>query len=64
MLYRVLGTLSILVGCFLTLGDLLRGDGPPPVFRSHDSGTGNMVNGLALLAAGPYLCVKCSFKKA
>lgn len=61
MLYRVAGMLFLLIGCFLTLGHLLWGDEGP---RSYDSGTSNLVTGLALLAAGLYLCLKRSDKKA
>ena len=61
MLYRVAGMLFILMGCFQMLGRLLWGhDGP----RSYDSGTGDLATGLAFLAGGLYLCIKCSGKKA
>ena len=61
MLYRVAGMLFLIFGCFLTLGYLLWGDKGP---RSYDSGTSDLVSGLALLAGGLDLCIKCSGKKA
>lgn len=62
MLYRVAGMLFLLIGCFQVLGHLLWGDAAGP--RSYDPGTGDLATGLALLAGGLYLCIKCPAKKA
>ena len=64
MVYRIAGMLFILIGCLLSLGQLLWGGGPSGGFRGHDSGTSDLVTGVALLAAGLYLCFKRSSKKA